>query len=314
MKPTAGISVGARVVGWGSAVPPTVVTNTELAEHLGVSEAWIVDRTGIRERRIGSTTQGLAAQAGMQALGQAGVTPAEIDMLILATTTPDVTVPATASLVAGHLGLTCGAFDVNGACAGFVYSLVAGCGLLRTGRRRILVIGSDVLSTITDRDDRGTAILLADAAGAVVVEAADPPAGLLAWDAGTEPSAFSIAYCELQKTFTMVGREVFRRAVQAGVESASRALAAAGLKPSDVRLFVPHQANRRIISSLCERLGIPEARTAIAITTTGNTSSASIPLALSRALNDRALKADDIVLLCGFGAGMTWSSAVFRWS
>jgi 3-oxoacyl-[acyl-carrier-protein] synthase-3 len=313
--------VGGRITGWGAALPETVVTNADLEARLDTSDAWIVERSGIRERRIGGTVGTLATEAGREALARAGVTGAAVDLLILATTTPDETVPATSAAVHAALGLGGGALDVNAACAGFVYALVLAYGALAVGARRALVIGADCLSRITDHSDRGTAVLFADGAAAVVLEGTATatggervgPGGLLAFDLGVDGSAHDLLVCPHGGTLSMEGREVFRRAVRVTVDSAATALGRAGITADDVALFVPHQANLRIIEAAASRLGIPMGRTATVLERTGNTSSASIPLALADAADAGRLAPGDHVLLAGFGAGMTWASAVLRW-
>ncbi len=302
-----------RITGWGTALPDKVLTNADLEAMLDTSDEWITERSGIKERRIGGTTAGLSVEAGARALATAGLAPTDIDLLVLSTTTPDQTVPATSATVQHELGLRCGAFDLNAACAGFVYALVAAQGFIETGRRRILVIGTDTLSRITDWEDRTTAVLFADGGGAVVLEATEGPGQLLAWDLGVDGSLKPLLYADVGSYIRMEGREVFRRAVRVMVDSARRSLAQAGLTAADVALVVPHQANQRIIEAACQRLGIGMDRAAIVLDRTGNTSSASIPLALVNAIEQGRLSHGDIVLLVGFGAGMTWASAILRW-
>ncbi|HLI73975.1 MAG TPA: beta-ketoacyl-ACP synthase III [Acidimicrobiales bacterium] len=304
---------GAVTTGWGSALPDKVVTNDDLSARLDTSDAWIVERTGIRERRIGGTTSELAVAAGARALEHAGRTGADVDVLVLATTTPDALVPGTSATVQEGLGIAGGAFDVNAACSGFVYALVVAHGLVATGARRVLVVGSETLSHITDWDDRTLAVLVGDGAGAVLLEATDGPGDLLAWDLGADGSLRHLLKCDHGGFLFMNGREIFRHAVRAVVESSTQALGRAGLKAKDVDLFVPHQANARIISAAASRLGIPEERCVITIDRYGNTSSASIPLALVDAADAGRLRPGDLVLLSGFGGGMTWASALLRW-
>lgn len=304
---------GAIITGWGAAVPDKIVTNDDLSARLDTSDAWITERTGIRERRIGGTTSQLAIDAGRRALEKAGRDAADIDVLVLATTTPDATVPGTSATVQHALGVAGGAFDLNAACSGFVYSLVVAHGLVLSGARRILLVGSETLSKITDWDDRSMAVLVGDGAGAVVLEATDGPGELLGWDVGADGSLRHLLKCDLGGYLYMNGKEIFRHAVRAVVESSLGALSRARLAPSDVDLFVPHQANARIISAASQRLGIPEDRCVVTIDRYGNTSSASIPLALCDALDSGRLKGGDTVLLSGFGGGMTWASAVLRW-
>lgn len=307
---------GGRIIGWGTALPEGVRTNAELEARLDTTDEWITERTGIRERRIGSSTAELAAEAGRAAIESAGVDPATIDLVVLATTSPDRQVPASASRVQELLGLDCGAFDLNAACSGFVYGLAAANGYIAMGSKRVLVIGAETLSRITDPEDRSTVILFGDGAGAVVVDAipegAEPQ--LLGWDVGSDGSVEHILFAELGGFLEMDGKEVFRRAVRVMVSSANKAMARAGVTAADIKLVVPHQANIRIIDSACDKLGFTREQTALVLQTTGNTSSASIPLALASALDEGRISDGDLVLLVGFGAGMTWASAVLRWS
>jgi 3-oxoacyl-[acyl-carrier-protein] synthase-3 len=305
--------MGAVITGWGSALPDHVLTNAELEARLGTTDEWITERTGIKERRTGGTTVGLAVEASRAALASAGVTGADIDQIVLATTSNDRQIPAAASLVQHELGSTAGACDVNAACSGFVYGLVYAHGLVAMGARRLLVIGSDTLTRFTDPDDRNTAILFGDGAGAVVVEAVDGPGELLGWDLGSDGGAAGILHAPTGGFMEMDGREVFRQAVRVMVSSAQRALERAGLTAADVSLVVPHQANVRIIDAACQRLDIPLERTATVLQSTGNTSAASIPLALVDAMDRGRVSPGDHVLLVGFGAGMSWASAVLRW-
>ena len=324
----------AAIAGWASYAPERRLTNADLEATLDTNDTWIVERTGIRERRIaadGETTSSMAIEAGGAAIKDAGMVPDDVDLLIVATATPDQLVPATSAFVSDGLGLRCGAFDLGAACAGFAYSLVVASSLVETGgMSTVLVVGSETLSRFTNYDDRGTAILFGDGAGAVVVRAtdrADGP-GLLAWDLGCDGSAATLIEVRVGGSrrpaagepevgddhfIRMQGNEVFRRAVRAVVDSASATLAKAGMTPGDVDLFVPHQANVRIVEAVNQRLGIPLERTVVNIDRYGNTSAASIPLALVEAANSGRLNDGDTVLLSGFGAGMTWASALLRW-
>jgi len=304
---------GAAVSSWGAALPENVVTNADLEAKLDTNDAWIVERTGIRERRVGGTTAALATEAASRALDRAGLGPRDIDLLVLATTTPDQEVPATSADVADRLGLRGGAMDVNAACSGFVYALVAAAGMVGGGLDRVLVVGAETLSRITDQHDRTTAVLFADAAGAVVVEAVPGESKLLGYDLGADGSLRSLLYCDRGGFIVMEGQEVFRRAVRATVDSARAALERAKVSAEDIALFVPHQANLRIIDAARQRLGLPRERTAVVLDRTGNTSAASVPLALSDAADAGRVAPGDLVLLSGFGAGMTWASAVLRW-
>ena len=304
---------GAVITGWGSALPPRVLTNDELCQTLDTSDEWIRERSGIQERHIGGTTAGLSVISGSAALKMAGVDPSHIDALVLATTTPDRCVPATSATVQHALGLSCGAFDVNAACSGFVYALTVAHGLIAMGSSKVLIIGTDTLSRITDWSDRNTAILFADGSGAVVLEAVDGPGQMLAWDIDSDGSAEEALYADLGGFIQMEGKDVFRKAVRIMVDSATKSLAAAGLTADDVDVVIPHQANIRIIQAACERLGIPMEKASTVLHYTGNTSSASIPLALVDAANAGKIKKGDTVLLVGFGAGMTAASALIVW-
>jgi 3-oxoacyl-[acyl-carrier-protein] synthase-3 len=305
---------GAVITGWGTALPPKVLTNQDLAEMgLDTSDEWIVERTGIRERHVGGTTAGLSAEAGRAALAMSGLDPDSIDALVLATTTPDRTVPATSATVQNELGLRCGAFDINAACSGFTYAIVAAHGLIAMGADRVLVIGTDTLARITDWDDRNTAVLFGDGSGAVVLEAVDGVGQLLAWDLDSEGSLESLFYAEVGSVMKMDGKEVFRKAVRIMVDSARKTMEHAGVSADQIALIVPHQANVRIIQAACDRLGIGMDRAAVVLDRVGNTSSASIPLALVDAIDAGRVHDGDLVLLVGFGAGMTAASALIRW-
>jgi 3-oxoacyl-[acyl-carrier-protein] synthase-3 len=305
--------MGVELRGWGSALPEKIVTNADFASRLDTTDEWIIERTGIRERRFGGSTGSLAVEAGQQAIDVAGVDPASIGVVLLATTTPDQQMPATASYVQDALGCGGGAMDLNAACSGFVYALIAGAGLCEIGASRVLVVGADVMSRITDQDDRSTAILFGDGAGAVVLERVEGPGRLLGWDLGSDGSLRHLLSCDAGGYTQMNGKEVFRQAVRVMVDSCSKALERAGRTAADVTLLVPHQANTRIVAAACARLGIPMERTALVLERTGNTSAGSVPLALADAADNGRLHDGDIALLCGFGAGMTWASAVLQW-
>ncbi len=310
---------GARFTGWGLSLPEKVITNDELSKTMETSDEWIRERTGIHRRHVGGSTMSLSVESARKAIAMAGLLPSDIDALVLATTTPDRQVPATSAAVARELGLSCGAFDINAACSGFVYALAVAHGLIAIGSQKVLLVGTDTLSRITDWTDRNTAVLFADGSGAAVLEAVDGPGHLLAWDIDADGSAEDLLYAEIGGNIQMDGKEVFRRAVRIMVDSAQKSLAIAGVNPDDIALVVPHQANTRIIDAACDRLGIPAERTAVVLHETGNTSSASIPLALFDAATDgamsgRSLRDGDLVLMVGFGAGMTAASAIIRWS
>ncbi len=307
-------AVGAKIIGWGTALPEKLVTNDDLSKTMDTSDEWIRERTGIERRHIGGSTASLSIESGRKAIEMAGIDPLSIDALVLSTTTPDRTVPATSAAVQHGLGLRCGAFDVNAACSGFVYALITGHGLIAMGMRRILVIGTDTLSRITDWTDRNTAILFADGSGAAVIEATTGPGQLLGWDFDADGSLEELLYAEIGGTLHMEGKEVFRRAVRIMVDSAEKSIKAAGLTTNEISLVVPHQANIRIIEAACKRLDISMDKAAIVLHETGNTSSASIPLALFDAVDNSRVKTGDNILLVGFGAGMTAASAVIKWN
>jgi 3-oxoacyl-[acyl-carrier-protein] synthase-3 len=307
---------GIAVTGWGLAAPERVVTNADLEKMLETSDEWIRSRSGIAERRWaagGETTTSLAAHAVTDALKVAGCTPDEVGLLVLATCTPDQAMPHSAAAVCEAVGMTCGSFDVNGACAGFVDALVAGAGLASTATGPVVVAGSERMTAIVDRLDRSTAVLFGDGAGALVLQPGD--GALLAWDAGTDGSLLSLLEIPTgERWVRMDGGEVFRRAVRIICDSTLATLERAGLTPGDVDLFVPHQANARIIEAARARLGIPVDRVVVNVDRWGNTSAASIAIALAEAAGEGRIGAGDHVLVSGFGAGMTWASALLRWA
>jgi 3-oxoacyl-[acyl-carrier-protein] synthase-3 len=259
------------------------------------------------------TTAVLAAEAGRNTLQRAGLTGADVGLLILCTTTPDQLIPATSAAVSSALGIAGGAMDINAACAGFTYGLVTANGLIATGAERILLVGAETLTRATNWADRSNAFLFGDGAGAVLLEPVPGDGCLLGWDLGVEGGLASLLYAQHGSGMVMRGKEVFRRAVLATAESATASMEKAKVTIADIALFVPHQANIRIMEAAAHRLGLPSERIASVIDRTGNTSSASIPLALAAAADGGRLTNGDLVLLAGFGAGMTWASAVWRW-
>jgi 3-oxoacyl-[acyl-carrier-protein] synthase III len=325
--------VRACVDGWGTAVPETLLTNAELEQRVDTTDAWIVERTGIRERHVAAstdTTASMAVEAGTAAIKHAGIPPDAIDLLIVATATPEQPIPHTGAFVGEGLGLRCGSFDLGAGCAGFVYMLVVGSSLLTTGGLdHVLIVGAETLTRLIDPEDRATCILFGDGAAAIVLSRSpDDGPGVLAWDLGCDGSAAGLLEIRAggsrmpatpetiaagEQYLRMQGQEVFRRAVRAVVESARTTLDRAGVASSDVAWFVPHQANIRIIESAASRLGIPGERTIVNIDRYGNTSAASIPLAMAEAADDGRLRDGDLVLMSGFGAGMTWASALLQW-
>jgi 3-oxoacyl-[acyl-carrier-protein] synthase-3 len=306
--------MGTRFTGWGIAVPDKVVTNDDLSKTLDTSDEWIRERTGIRERRIGGTAKSLGVEAAKKAMAAANVGPEDIDFLVFATTTPDRIAPATAPMAAFDLGLTCPAMDVNAACSGFMYAVRTAQGLIETGVRRVLVIGAENLSRWVDWTDRNVAVLLADGGGAAILEYTQDESDIRSFVLGASGGDADLLMCNHNDFFYMNGKEVFRRAVRVVVESAQKAMEDAGITADDLSLMVPHQANIRIIEAACDRLGIPMEKSVIVLDRYGNTSSASIPLAMADAIENGRVKKGEYALMTGFGAGMTWASSVVKWS
>ena len=322
----------ACITGIGSYLPERILTNRDLEAMVDTSEEWIVARTGIRERRMvaeGEATSHLAVRAAEHALADAGVQPSGIDLLVLGTSSPDMIFPATACLVQEALGMTCPAYDVNAACSGFVFALHAGVTAIESGRAsRVLVIGADALTRHIDFADRTTCVLFGDGAGAVVLEASDEPgvlgivlgsdgsgAGLLKIPAGGSARPVTPGGARDASRFVqMNGNEVFRFAVNAIPTATLEALEASGHSIDDLAWLVPHQANQRILNTVEQRLGIPPERVFSHVETTGNTSAASIPLALDDLYTSGRIASGDLVALVGFGAGLTWGAAVVRWT
>ena len=306
--------MGVRFTGWGIGLPENIVTNDDLSKTLDTSDEWIAERTGIRERRIGSSTRELGVLAATEAMKNAGVSPSDIDVLILATTTPERMAPATAPMIANDLGMNCMAMDLNAACSGFMYGVRVAQGLLETGTKRILLIGSEHLSGWVDWSDRNTAVLLGDGGGAAVLEYDENVNEILSFVLGSDGASADILTAPHEGFFYMDGPEVFRRAVRVVVDSAEKAMTLAGVTADQISLVVPHQANIRIIQAVCQRLGIDMERAVITLDRYGNTSSASIPLAYYDALKNGRVKSGEYALMTGFGAGMTWASAVMKWA
>ena len=306
--------MGVRFKGWGIAVPERVVTNDELSLTLDTSDEWITERTGIRERRVGGSAVSLGVIAGRNAIADSGLLVGDIDFLVVATTTPDRLCPASAPMIANELGMDCPAMDVNAACSGFMYAVRTAQGLLETGNKRILVIGMENLSRWVDWTDRNLAVLLGDGAGAAVLEHDENVNDVRSFVLGADGSAADLLTCEHGGFFQMDGKEVFRRAVRVVVDSAEQAMKIADVSPDDISLVIPHQANIRIIQAATKRLGIPMERTVVTLDRYGNTSSSSIPLAFFDARENGRVKNGEYALMTGFGAGMTWASAIVKWS
>lgn len=321
---------GSHIVGYGAALPERVLTNDQLADLVDTSDDWIVSRTGIRERRIaadGEFTSHLAERAARAALAVSGHAPEDIDLIVVATATPDNTFPSTAVIVQQRLGITRGAaFDVAAVCSGFVYALTTADALIRAGTaRRALVIGAETFSRILDWSDRTTCVLFGDGAGAVVLEhdsdvSAKGPRGIIATSLRSDGNHKDKLYVDGGPSSTgtvghlrMRGQEVFRFAISATVDVVRDVLASANLSADEVDWFVPHQANRRIIDASAKKLGIAPEKVVLTVESHGNTSAASIPLALAEAAADGRIKAGDLVLLEAMGGGFTWGAALVRW-
>ena len=319
--------------GWGSDVPSAVVGNEELEQRFGVDEGWIHSKTGIGARRVVAPEQSsadLATNAARAALASAGLTPTDIDLIVLATCTPAQLAPHTAAFVGGELGISCGSFDLNTACTGFVYGLVVTGALLNASPvSRALLIGVEAYSRFINPQDRGTAVVFGDGAGALVLDrAAEDGAGILSSDLGCEGSLTDIVGIRAGGSampvtpevvasgdyqIHMTGKAVYEFAVGALVESIDVTLARAGVDLSEVKWFVPHQANLRIIEAVGEKLNIDPARVVLNIDRYGNTGAASIPIGLAETAREGRIQRGDLVLLSSVGAGMTWGSALIRW-
>ena len=324
----------AVITGWGMYAPSRVLTNDELATMVDTSDEWIVTRTGIKERRIAAddeTTTTLSVYAARDALAVAGVDASEVDLVIVGTCSPDYQLPATAVLVATELGATRAAgFDLQAACSGFLYALATGSGFIRSGMyRNVLVVGVEVLSRFINWQDRNTCVLFGDGAGAVLLSASDQPGGLLGWDlfsdgtgcegiivpAGGSRRPASIETVEAKLHYIqMAGRDVYKYATRQLADSAKNALRQAGLTVADVDQFVFHQANLRIIEHVERELGIPEEKVFVNIEKYGNTSAASVPMALAEAVAAGRIQLGDRILMVAFGAGYTAGAAVVEWT
>jgi 3-oxoacyl-[acyl-carrier-protein] synthase-3 len=312
------------ITGTGSALPPTPVTNADLEGRLDTSDAWIVERTGIRERRIAEPhvkTSDLAVEAAVKAMAAAGVGPADIDLVIVATATPDDTFPATATRVQARLGIGQGAaFDVAAVCSGFVYAITVADALLRTGaHNRALVIGAELFSRILDWEDRATAVLFGDGAGAIVLEAQEGDRGVLAARLHADGRHGDLLYVDGGPGSTgtvgklrMKGREVFRHAVGNLASVTEEVLADAGMTAQDLDWIVPHQANARILEATAKKLGLPMERVVMTVGSHANTSAASVPLALDTAVRDGRIRPGQLCLLEAMGGGFTWGAVLVR--
>lgn len=328
------LPINAGILGIGMAVPERVLTNADLEKIVDTSDEWIVTRTGIRERRIcasDETTSSLSIQAARRALDHAGVLPEQLDLIICATATGDYIWPATACIIQDKLGAKrAAAFDLSAACSGFVFGLATAAGFIQSGAmRRVLLVGADTLTKQINWEDRGTCILFGDGAGAAVLGPCPPDEGILASSMGTDGSGLELILLEAGGTknpvtpeaiqqkkncIFMRGQEVYKFAVKIMGEVCLDALCRAHLTPRDVDLFVPHQANIRIIHAAAERMGLPLERIYINVHKYGNTSAASVPIALTEALEEGRVHRGDILVFVGIGAGLTWGANVVRWS
>ncbi len=324
-----GKSTGApiSITGLGVYVPERVLSNADLERLVDTSDEWIMERTGIRERRIAADEQALTdicLPAARRALEMAGADPRSVDLVVVATVTPDMAFPSSAALIADALGMPdAAAYDLSAGCTGFVYAIAQAHAMLAAGlSRRALVVGGDVLSKILDWTDRSTLVLFGDGAGAVVMEAV-PDRGFLGFELGADggggsslwlPGSGSRRFEDPDGFVKMNGREVFKFATRVMVSSAEAILTECGRTISDVDVYVPHQANVRIIDHAVRKLGVPDGRTVINVDRYGNTSSGSIPLALADAADDGRLEPGKLVLLTGMGAGLTWGSALIEWT
>ncbi|TDB39913.1 MAG: ketoacyl-ACP synthase III [Actinobacteria bacterium] len=322
----------AAITGVGAYLPERIVTNDDMAKIVDTSDEWIRTRTGIRERRIAAedqATSDLGIGAAAAALADAGVAPADIDLLIVGTSSPDMVMPSSACLLQAKLGLSCPAFDVMAACTSFIYAIQAAASAIESGRaRRVLVVGADALTRLIDFSDRRTCVLFGDGAGAFVLEASDEP-GVLGIDLGADgskPEVLQIpaggsampATCQTVEDglhfVQMNGQEVFKFAVRAIPATTKKALASSNLTIDDITWLVPHQANQRILDTVADRLHLPHERVFSNIECLGNTSAASIPLAVNDLYTSGSLRRGDVLALVGFGAGLTWGAAIVRWT
>ena len=322
----------AAITGWGMAVPDRVLTNADLEQMVETSDEWIVSRTGIKERRVvgpDDTTTSLSTAAARQALDRAGLQPDELDLIIVATCTPDQFLVSQACLVQAELGGSAGAFDLGAACSGFVYALSTGSQFVQSGMHdRVLVIGADTLTRFVDYTDRTTCILFGDGAGAVVLEATEEPRGLLSTVLGADGGGNKHLYIpgwgalvpesaelfpEYRPYLQMNGNEVFRFAVRVMGDAAAEAVDRAGLSFADIDMLIPHQANLRIIDAAARRLDLPREKVWVNLDRYGNTSAATIPIALAEAEAAGGLSEGDNLVLVAFGGGLTWAAGVLRW-
>jgi 3-oxoacyl-[acyl-carrier-protein] synthase-3 len=323
----------AAITGWGMALPQRIISNAELARITDTSDEWIRTRTGIIERRVvasGESTSTLAIAAGRAALDRAAIDPAAIDLVVLATCTPDRPFPATSCTIQAALGLhRAGAFDLGAACSGFVYGLSVASNMIRSGAHaNVLLVAADIFTHFINWQDRNTSVLFGDGAGAVVLQATNQRLGMLSsnlgsWGEGEDLMAVDAGGTRMPATADLLaagrqyvymqGREIFKHAVRGMAESSQTVIAEAGLASSDIKLVVPHQANLRIIDAVARRLDVDPERVFVNLERYGNTSAASVPIAICEAVEQERIRSGDHVLLTSFGGGLTWASAVLRW-
>lgn len=322
------------IAGTGSYVPEKILTNAELAERVDTSDEWILSRTGIRERRIAADdefTSHLATKAAERALEQAGLAAADVELIIVATITPDTLTPATACYVQKNLGAhQAVAFDISAACSGFLYAMKISKRLISSGAfRNALIIGAEKLSAVTNWEDRTTCVLFGDGAGAAVLQAAEPGEGaILATEMGTDGNLTHLLNipgggiaCPITSanagdhlfSLTMMGKEVFKHAVNRMKEASEKVIERANLRAEDIACVIPHQANLRIIDAIADRLAVPNERVFVNLDKYGNTSAAAVAIALDEAHREGAFKRGDNIVLVVFGAGLTWAAAAIRW-
>ncbi len=309
--------MGTRIAGTGTYLPRSVLTNHDLEKLVDTSDEWITTRTGIKERRIAKeeSVVDMAKEASLSALGRAGLSPKDIDVVIVGTLTPDKRFPSTGCLLQAELGMEGGyAFDLSAACSGFLYSLEVADGLIKAGKaEKVLVVGVEKLSEIVDWTDRSTCVLFGDGAGAVVLERSEDESDVLASEMLSDGRLWDILYADKCGYIKMKGRELFKVAVRNMEEACRKVLSCAGIFPEDVSLVIPHQANVRIIKALAEKLGIDQEKVYVNIDRYGNTSAASIPIALHEAIEEGKLKRGDIVLMTAMGGGLTWGATLLRY-
>ncbi len=319
----------AEITGWGKCMPPNVLSNHDLEQLVDTSDEWITTRTGIKERRIAHVeASDMAAVAGLRALAAAGKTVADVDLLLVATCSGDSIIPSTASVVQKKMeAWNAAAMDLNAACSGFIYGLIVGTNMIRGGTNStVLLIGTEKLHYLMDFTDRTTCILFGDGAGAVVLEPTDDPIGILSSELGMDGSVGHILEVPADGTagdrrprdpaqcgISIEGPELFRRAVTTMSESSGRVLAEAGLELEDIDILIPHQANVRIIDATAKRLGVDSSKVYVNIHSYGNTSAATIPVALTEALEHGRINPGSLIAFTAFGGGLTWASAIYRW-